>query len=56
VPDTCLKKRLRPSELDRPDVSAKREAFRAAIASIDPKRLVTVDEAGVNIAMGRSHA
>ncbi len=50
------KKRQRPSECDRPDVRAKREAFRGAIAQIDPRRLVPVDEAGVNIAMGRSHA
>jgi transposase len=50
-----LKKRRRPSECDRPDVHAKREAFRAWRATIDPRRLVPDDEAGVNIAMGRSH-
>lgn len=51
-----LKKHPRPSEHDRPDVRTKRPAFRAWVSTIDPKRLVTLDEAGVNIAMGRSHA
>lgn len=55
-PGTSSKKRPRPSEHDRPDVCAKRRAFRAWVSTIDPKRLVTLDEAGINIAMGRSHA
>ena len=50
------KKRPRPSEIDRPDVRAKRAAFLTWVRHIDPKRLVFLDEAGANIAMGRSHA
>jgi hypothetical protein len=49
-------KRPRPSEIDRPDVRAKRAAFLKWVRRIDPNRLVFLDEAGVNIAMGRSHA
>ena len=56
APASCLKKRPRPSEIDRPDVRAKRAAFLTWVRRIDPKRLVFLDEAGANIAMGRSHA
>ena len=35
---------------------AKRRAFLAWAAQIDPDRLVFVDESGANLAMGRSHA
>jgi DDE superfamily endonuclease len=50
------KKRPRPSELDRPDVAAKRAAFVTWIRQQNPNRLVFLDEAGANLAMGRSHA
>jgi transposase len=36
-------------------VAAKRQAFWREMKGIDPKRLVFLDEAGANIAMGRSH-
>jgi transposase len=49
-------KRPRPSEVDRPDVAEKRAAFLKWVRRIDPDRLVFLDEAGANIAMGRSHA
>ena len=52
----CSKKRPRPSEIDRPDVHAKRAAFLKWVRHVDPSRLVFLDEAGANIAMGRSHA
>jgi transposase len=42
--------------VDRPDVRAQRTAFLKWIWRIDPRRLVFLDEAGANIAMGRSHA
>jgi transposase len=42
--------------VDRPDVHAKRAAFLTWVRGIDPNRLVFLDEAGANIAMGRSHA
>ena len=35
---------------------AKREAFRRTIRRIPPAKLVFVDESGLNLAMGRSHA
>ena len=50
------KKRRRPSEVDRPDIHAKRAAFLRWVRTIDPARLVVLDEAGANLAMGRSHA
>jgi hypothetical protein len=50
------RKRLRPSDIDRPDVAAKRTTFVTAMRRRDPKRLVWLDEAGANIAMGRSQA
>lgn len=43
-------------EKDRPDVVARTEAFKREIASIDPRDLFFVDEAGSNIAMTRTHA
>ena len=52
----CLKKRPWPSEIDRPDVRMKRAAFLRWVRRIDPQRLVFIDEAGANLAMGRSHA
>ena len=52
----CSKKHLRPAEVDRPDVRAKRHAFLTWMRGVDPDRPVFIDEAGANIAMGRSHA
>jgi transposase len=37
-------------------VAAKRTAFVKTMQDLDPKRLVFLDEAGANLAMGRSHA
>jgi transposase len=37
-------------------VTAKRTAFRRWVRRQDPRRLVFLDEAGANLAMGRSHA
>jgi transposase len=37
-------------------VATKREAFLKDLCGVDPTRLVFLDEAGANIAMGRSHA
>jgi transposase len=37
-------------------VAAKRRAFLTAVQGLDPRRLVFLDEAGANLAMGRSHA
>lgn len=49
--DDLEKKRFRPSEQHRPDVAARREAFVKAMTGIDPRRLVFIDESGINIAM-----
>src|SRR5215210_2925273 len=50
------KKRSRPAELDRARVQDERAAFQAWAATVDPRRLVFLDESGANLAMGRSHA
>ena len=50
------KKRSRPAEQDRARVQAERAAFLAWAQTIDPRRLVFIDESGANLAMGRSHA
>src|SRR5262245_38983674 len=50
------KKRPRPLEQDRPLVRGQRAEFAAWAATVDPTRLVFVDESGANLAMGRSHA
>lgn len=50
------KKRPRPSEIDRPDIQRKRATYRRWRRQVDTGRLVFVDEAGANLAMGRSHA
>ena len=42
--------------MDRPDVRRKRVAFVRWVRRIDPRRVVVLDEAGANLAMGRSHA
>jgi hypothetical protein len=50
-----VKKGPRPSEIDRPDVVAQRDAFLKWQRRQDSNRLVVLDEAGANLAMGRSH-
>jgi transposase len=50
------KKTLRASEHDRPDVVATFKAFVKELASVPDDRLVSIDEAGCNLAMVRSHA
>jgi transposase len=40
----------------RPDVAEKRAAFLKTVARIDPRRLVFLDESGLNASMTRSHA
>ncbi len=52
---TRKKKTLHAEERDRPENQAKRQAFRATIATIDPHRLVFVDETGTNTAMTRAY-
>jgi transposase len=48
---TYKKKTLRAAERNRPDVRRKRGRFRKKVARIEPKRLVFVDETGINTAM-----
>jgi hypothetical protein len=45
------KKRFRPSEQDRPDIRQHRAAYVAAMASVDPGRLIFIDESGCNVSM-----
>jgi transposase len=47
------KKSLRAAEQDRPDVAAARAEWKAAQASLDPKKLVFIDETGTNTKMVR---
>jgi transposase len=49
------KKVPRAQEQDRPDVQQRRREFRERLAGVDPKRLVFVDECGVNTAMTRTY-
>jgi transposase len=53
---TYKKKTLRAAERSRPDVQKKRRQFRRKVRQIQPKRLVFVDETGVNTAMTPTHA
>jgi transposase len=53
---TYKKKTLHASQRDDPKVQAKRRRYRRRVAGIDAKRLVFVDETGVNTAMTPSHA
>ena len=45
-----------PGERDTPEVQAKRRRYRAKVRRIEAKRLVFVDETGVNTAMTPTHA
>ncbi len=47
------KKSARPSEQDRKDIALARKNWRASQASVDPDRLVFVDETGVKTDMSR---
>jgi transposase len=49
-------KSLHASQRDTPRVQAKRRRYRKEVASIEPKRLVFVDETGVDTAMTPTHA
>jgi transposase len=49
------KKVPRAAEQDSPEVQEQRREFREGLAEVDPKRLVFVDECGVNTAMSRTH-
>src|SRR6478609_8563522 len=49
------KKSLRASEQDRPDVARRRERWKARQATIDPRRLVFIDETWAKTNMTRSH-
>jgi transposase len=52
---TYKKKTLRAAERSRPDVQRKRRRFRKKVEQIEPKRLVFVDETGINTAMTATH-
>jgi transposase len=51
--DHLQKKTLHAAEQDRPDVSLARERWKASQASLDPTKLVFVDETGANTKMVR---
>src|SRR5512135_367070 len=53
---TYKKKTLHAGERDTPEVQAKRRRYRAKVRRIEAKRLVFVDEMGVNTAMTPTHA
>jgi transposase len=50
-----FKKSLRASEQDRPDVARRRERWKARQATIDPSRLVFIDETWAKTNMTRTH-
>src|SRR5512142_1615487 len=53
---TSKKKTLRAAERSRPEVQRKRRRFRKKVEQNKPKRLVFVDETGVNTARTTTHA
>jgi transposase len=53
---TRKKKTLHADEQDRPDVQEKRRSFRREVKSIDPRRLIFVDETGVTTALTPAYA
>lgn len=53
---TYKKKSVHASERDEPKVQAKRGRYRRKVRRIKAKRLVFVDETGVNTAMTATHA
>jgi transposase len=52
---TRKRKTLHAEPRDSPENQAKRQAFRATIAPLDPHRLVFVDETGTTTAMARAY-
>lgn len=52
---TRKKKTRHADEQDSPEVQARRAAFDAKMADVDPEHLVFVDELGANTAMTRTH-
>lgn len=48
-------KTLRAKEQDRAELARERAAWRAELAEIDPKRLVFLDESGVDTRLTRTH-
>lgn len=52
---TQKRKTVQASERQRPEVEAKRTAFKSASLSWHPDRLVFIDETGVNLAMTRRY-
>src|SRR4029453_14755324 len=52
---TRKKKVLHAEERDTPEGQLKRRGFLAAIAGIEPERLVFVDESGAKTSMTRAH-
>ncbi len=52
---TRKKKVLHDQKRDDPEVQKMREAFREAMAAVDPEHLIFVDESGANTAMTRTH-
>src|SRR4051794_8776809 len=53
---TRKKKSLHADQRDRPDVRAKRDQFRQEVGTIEPERLVFVDETGVTTMMTPAYA
>nr|WP_303652444.1 IS630 family transposase [Paludisphaera mucosa] len=53
--DHSQKKSRRAAEQDRPGLKAERAAWRDEFATLDPTRLVFVDETGSSTAMDRTH-
>jgi transposase len=49
-------KALKAAERDREDVAEARRAWRAELAGIDPARLVSIDETGIDTRMTRAYA
>jgi transposase len=53
---TRKKKSLHADQRDRPDVRAKRDQFRQEVGTIEPERLIFVDETGVTTTMTPAYA
>jgi len=53
---TCKKKSLHADQRDRPDVQIQREEFRKEIGTVEPEKLVFVDETGVTTTMTPAYA
>jgi transposase len=52
---SASKKTLQAAEQERPDVAAARTSWRADQASLDPDKLIFIDETGANTKMVRTH-